>query len=497
MKLKKIFTILLLLPLFVSCDSWFDGALPRDRNLEDMQYDSESGINAVLNGIYRSISSESLYGGKMTMTTLELLAHYYYYEDDLLNQADFTYYNHVSKYLLDESDVKSDFTSIWRNCYTTIFRINNFIKNVEETTVISSSKRDLYLGEAYGLRAFLHLDLWRVFGDNNIPYNRSWEVVPQTAIAKDAFFNLIQEDINKAKSLLANDPIQTEGVKDQYETTLTTTELFASYLRNCRFNYYAVMALEARALAFKGDIQGAATVAQQTLDACFGDGKPFTWADKSRITTDYNYIFYSEVIFGVNNIEMYSRWKTYTDGTRLGKTYTVINNNLRSNIFKYDDTGGDMSLWEDVRIRQWTPSKIGNGHYVSNKYSEYERLIYRDENDPIEYLQPLIRTSELHYLIAENEIAKGNYTLAMEKINTLRFNRGSQLSSLPDPATATETLCNEILETEYYKEFYGEGQVFFFLKRKQTSSIFEATKAGRWSGKPVYTIPLPEIETNI
>jgi len=497
MKIKQIYIILLLLPLFFSCNDWFDGALPRDRNLEQDQFSSEEGINAVLNGIYRSFSSESLYGGKLTMTTVELMAHYYHYADNLTNQTDYTKFNNISKYLYSEDPVKTEFSAIWKDAYNTIFRINNFIHNVSETSVISAQKRDILLGEAYGLRAYLHFDLFRLFGENNIPYNRSWEVEPQQQLSKDDFFALLEEDLGKAKSLLANDPVITEGIKNQYDSNVTTVSVFESYYRNCRMNYYAVLAFQARELMYKGDIHGAANAAQQTLDACFGEDKPFNWANKLKITEQHNYVFYSEVIFAVNNLELYNRWTTYTGGTKAGLTYTVDVVNLKGNIFKYDDTGGDMSLWEDVRIRQWTASKMGGEHYVSNKFNEYSRSDYYNLIDPIEYFQPLIRTSELFYIIAENEITNGNYSSAMEKLNNFRFNRGSQLSSLPDPEAANKELCDDILETEYYKEFYGEGQVFYFLKRRNTSRIFDANSAGRWTGTPDYIVPLPEIETNI
>ncbi|MDR0506406.1 MAG: RagB/SusD family nutrient uptake outer membrane protein [Dysgonamonadaceae bacterium] len=492
-------SILLLVLLASGCTDWLDGALPKDRNLEEKQFSTEAGINSVMNGIYRNLASVNLYGGRLTMTDIELLAHYYFYENAVGINAGYLHFFNMSNYKYTEKDAGGAFSSIWTNAYQTIFFINTFIKNIEQSEVISETKKKILLGEAHGLRAFIHFDLFRLFSDGKqeLPYNRSAEVIPHGAETINNFYNLLIRDIDMATELLQNDPVRSEGIKDMTSIgtneNVPTTEIFASYLRNYRMNYYAVQALKARILMYKGDVKEASTLAENVLDQSFGTDKPFNWADKNKILEDGNrdYIFYTEIMFGIFNPDMYRNWTNWTNGTTLGSTYTVLIDNLQENIFKNDNSATDMSLWEDVRSRQWMSSKIGNGQYVSCKFEHFEF----SKNNPKEYFQPLIRTSELHYIIAEAALREGRVADAVRYLNNLRFMRGSQYGSLPDPEGATATMVYDILETEHYKEFYGEGQTFFYLKRMKSDRIFNVAAPGKQAIPPeAYRTPLPENE---
>jgi hypothetical protein len=503
MKQIKLYTLLFLIQFITSgCADWLDGALPKDKNLEEKQFSTESGINSVLNGLYTTLSSSSLYGGRLTVTDLELLAHYYYYEENITAQTAYTYFYNVSRYSYTEKSVLASFSDIWNSAYNLIFRINNFIENVEISTVLPETRRNEVLGEAYGLRAFIHLDLFRIFGDlqgtQGIPYNQSYKVIAHDSLNVAEFSALLLQDIDKAETLLQNDPVRTEGkILDMkgvdYTQYISSTETFTRYFRNFRLNYYAVKALEARTKAFFGNLKDASTVAQTVIDEAFGSGKPFYWTNKSTIADENvkDYIFYHEVLFGVYNLNLYTQWEKYTGGTTRGSAYAVYMENLQSNIFRNDITSGSISLWEDVRAKQWIPSRIGLGQYVSCKFDRFTFSTY----NPKEYMQPLIRTGELFYIIAENMIKEGQVQEAMNYLNEFRFHRGAQYSSLPDPASVTEAQAYDILETEYYKEFYGEGQAFFFLKRRGSPKIIDPNERGT---KDIttqnYIIPIPESE---
>jgi hypothetical protein len=508
MKNVMLYALMMIALAAGSCSEWLDGAQPIDQNLDEIQYSSEEGISSVLNGLYRELSSDKLYGGRMTLTDIELLAHYYFYDAELSN-ADFTYFKNMSEY--DENELRSSFANVWSTAYNTIFRINNFIREVEASTILTDAKKRMVLGEAYGLRAFLHLDLFRLFGSTTqsvgIPYNTSADVVPHEKQTPDNFFALLLQDVEQAKELLANDPIITDGVLDLTKIkptdNVTEKDIFDRYLRSYRMNYYAVLALQARALMFKGDAKEAAQVAQSVIDNAFaGDKKPFSWADKEKVEADHNYIFFSEVIFGVYNLDLYTRWNSYFAGTRGGQTYTVSLANLGDNIFRFDNTGGDMSLWEDVRVRQWAASRVAQEQYISNKLYSYTR---NNENDPIAYFQPLMRMSEMYYIIAENLLLQGDMPGAVERINEVRAQRGVQNASLPDPNATSRDDAFDMLEAEYYKEFYGEGQAFFFLKRREKSKVFNPNEGGTKnvssyktpSTGSIYIIPIPESETNL
>ena len=74
----------------------------------------------------------------------------------------------------------------------------------------------------------------------------------------------------------------------------------------------------------------------------------------------------------------------------------------------------------------------------------------------------LIKLSEAYYIAAECMMRNGNLAEAWNYLNTVRENRG--LGSYPT-TTAEKTFWN-YLTLDYIREFVGEGQKFFYFKRR-------------------------------
>jgi len=499
--MKRYLYILMVAPFLAAagCNDWLDEAMPKDENLEQAQYASEAGINAVMNGLYRNMSGAGLYGGDLTQTTLELMAHYYYYIDDLSANSNMTWFNYMSKYSYGEDLLKNKFRSLWSGMFNAVFRVNNFIANLQKSSVLPAGQKAILLGEAYGLRAFIQLDIFRLFGDIGgvqlVPYNRSAQVMAHEQLPVADFYALLKSDIDSAKMLLQNDPVKTEGIKDltaldELTSDVPVTEIFQTYLRSYRVNYYAVRALEARACLYFAPLTGDYTSAYIAASEVLECGK-FSWVDKGAVLGNHNYIFFSEVIFGVHNSDLYTRWESYTGGDQLGSTYTVGEQNLQNNIFKNDNPGVDIRYWEDIRASQWQLCRI-DGQYTSVKFSNFSS---KKTNDPIQYFQPLIRLGEMRLIVAELKLLNGDIGGALTEINALRHQRGTELSSLPAAITAAQGY--DLLETEYYKEFYGEGQAFYFLKRRGLNKIFNSSDlSGNTSDMAAvsYIPPIPQGE---
>lgn len=83
---------------------------------------------------------------------------------------------------------------------------------------------------------------------------------------------------------------------------------------------------------------------------------------------------------------------------------------------------------------------------------------YKQENlwESTEGTVVLIRLSEMYYILAECAATPEE---AAEFLNKVRSMRGI------DPVVCTEANRLDEIEKEYRKEFYGEGQLFFFYKR--------------------------------
>ena len=71
---------------------------------------------------------------------------------------------------------------------------------------------------------------------------------------------------------------------------------------------------------------------------------------------------------------------------------------------------------------------------------------------------PLIRLPEMYYILAECE---SDDDVSADYLNKVREARGIDGTSYKNSASKKLTE----IEKEYRKEFYGEGQLFFFYKR--------------------------------
>ena len=102
-------------------------------------------------------------------------------------------------------------------------------------------------------------------------------------------------------------------------------------------------------------------------------------------------------------------------------------------------------------------------------------------------LIPLIRMTEMYYIIAETATDE---TEALDALNTVLFNRG--VKELED-----KTQLAGMLRDEYRREFFGEGQLFFYYKRlnvKVLHSYSENADLDMDAAK--YVVPLPLSETD-
>lgn len=102
-------------------------------------------------------------------------------------------------------------------------------------------------------------------------------------------------------------------------------------------------------------------------------------------------------------------------------------------------------------------------------------------------LIPLLRITEMYYIIAE---ASTDRTEALEAINKVLYNRG--LTVLDN-----ETEIAGTVKEEYKREFWGEGQLFFYYKRINEPSLksFSEGKTIKMDATK-YVVPLPLSETD-
>lgn len=449
---------------------------PRDKYLESQVFSKEAGIKNALNGIYMELVQKNLYGGNLTMSILEIFAQGYDFPSTVASWYQYNIYNY------NDADVRATMENIWSDAYKLILNINKFIEGLEASSgVISENKEKLLKGEAYGLRAMLHFDIVRLFGPVyknkstalSIPYYEEVSDETHELLPANVVIEKILQDLEMAEELLSEDSIIKQGAHTTFESD--GNDFYSSY-RNRRMNYYAVIALKARVHLWAGHNDEAYAAATKVINEA---QRWFPWVEPGAILNSSNpdRVFSSEVLFGVENRGMYDRYRALFS-PNLSSTNILIPLPERL------ETVYESNI-NDYRYNAWF--KIPNiGEYVTRTFFKYTDV----ENPAMKFrfFQPLIRLSEIYYIAAETAPNKGQ---AIEYLNTVRFHRG--LTDLP----STANLEDEITKA-YQKEFYGEGQLFFYYKRKAFTSIPNGSSPffNIQMGAEKYVIPLPESETN-
>ncbi|UAY55705.1 RagB/SusD family nutrient uptake outer membrane protein [Arachidicoccus terrestris] len=458
------FTAAVVLLITGSCKKFLE-VQPEDKYLESQVFGNENAIQQALNGVYQNLASNALYGEALTNTDIEVMGQRFNTASQLSFQ-DYQTYNYT--------DVATEFERIWTAFYNNILQANQFVEKIDgaaQKGIISRQHAAELKGEAIGLRAFMHFDLLRIFGPvmkvaptgEAIPYYTKADAKGQPILNATQVIDSVLTDLNKAKTLLSADPVITEGVD-------TASHNYYRGNRAQRFNYYAVIALEARVQLYKGDNGAAHAAAKEALTAI---DKWFPWMPYTDILNNANpnRIFSPEVLFGIYNQNMYINYQTYFSPTL--QNYTVLNalpgrlsavfeNN--TNDYRYTTT--------------WVAGGAGPELYF------YKFADLTDQSKPWRFLQPLIRKSELYYILAETDPDPDHQRYYL---NTVRNNRG--LTNL----VAGADMPAEI-QKAYQKEFWGEGQLFFYYKRKALTTVPSGNSLGTIA--PAYVVPLPVSETS-
>jgi starch-binding outer membrane protein, SusD/RagB family len=469
-KLVIVIVILYGLTTLPSCKKYLD-VKPDDKFLESQLFSSRTGIESVLNGIYLQLPNSPLYGANLSTTSVELFAQQYDYGFNAAFSP-FSNYNFGSPYVVPAID------TIWSSSYNTIVNINKLIANLSVYTgVVPKAESDIIAGEAYALRAMLHFDLLRLFGPvysthpqvTAIPYYTVATPDAQPFLSASDVMVKILADLKTAEGLLAADPIIKLGKQEVLQNDGNDFLRF----RNLRMNFYAVKALEARVQLYAGNNAEALAAAQKVIN----DGSvTFPWSDPAAVNAGGNSdkVFSSEILFALQNLNMYSQF----DATFVSASSILAPSDFRLQETYEVQSGEGVN---DYRYRsQW-------GGLVYGTLRQF--LKYTDVNDQTQlfrYMQPMLRMSEIYYIAAESET---DPSLALGYLNTVRYNRG--LSNLPDG-----TDINAELLKEYRKEFYGEGQLFFYYKRTNASMIPDGSGMDdytfQYMNDTYYVVPHPQ-----
>ncbi len=491
-------TLSLLLPVMLvasSCDKWLE-ATSSSQISDEKMLSSRSGFHEALNGVYVLLSSKETYSAYWTFAVNELVA----YPFSLSGDAG---YASFQQHKFSSSTCVSAFDDMWRGGYKVVANANKLLDDLDahRDIVTSDAEYALMRGELLGIRALVHFELLRMFGlpdwsgENatklTIPYVRTYskETEPQRSYAETAA--LLWADINEAEKLLAgSDPLLGSPDPD-FDETVNTDGYWSA--RSIHLNYYAVKALSAQVLLWQGEAERAAAVAREVIDGALESGL-VKWTNAETLINsvragvapdeDIDFILSREGIFCADASTGFSSIQTFY-AANVNKTVS-IDRSWVPNIFPAVQLASD----EDLRgVTLWM--QLATQGYSLAKFMMMGsmKISYDASGDRVVVVNlakmPVIRLSEMYYILAEEALGRNDRGAALEALNAVRSHRGPTLgfdpdegvvapvdpdTGLPDAsfdpaAAAMENIWTE-LEREYYREFIGEGRLFYYLKRR-------------------------------
>lgn len=451
----------------ISCNEWLDVNATNQLD-RDKLFQTESGYAEALTGVYAALCDESLYGKTLSFQVLDLMSNYYTsVSGDNYYWLIFGYANPADQYGVNACLPYIE--NVWVNFYKQIANLNSILATIDENEdVFSGDNYQLIKGECIGLRAFLHFEILRLFAEayntgkdkSAIPYVNILTSLVAPILTQEQVIDNILGDLKTAKTLLEKDPMHL-GISPEpclaslpSGTSLSYDNIPVWHNRRFRFNYYAVVATMARVYLWKGDHVNALAAANEIIAE--QDSK-FPWVNVDDLTgigstyaRNQDRTFAREHIFALNVTDMEDKMDGLIFAGESGAlSYLAL-----------DVTGEERSevyegYFADYRYQYWFQGNAGNW-LLSKFYQNDVTARYFQER------LPLIRLSEMYYIAAE--CLGGSEGIAM--LENVRVHRG--LSSYTLPSTAD--LDTEIRK-EYEKEFWGEGQLWFYYKRKSFTAF--------------------------
>ena len=426
---KYIISICLGMIFFSSCSNWLD-VEPKTMVEEEELFSRELGFKEALTGLYIKMAQSSLYGEDLTIGFMDVLGQRY-------QNTTSDGYQNALWYSFPSTKTEKYTERIWGNMYNLIANVNNLLYycDAKKQVLTTENYCEIIKGEALGLRAFLHFDLLRMYGPINcnsatkrIAYRTQFDsevaVIQPTNVVMDS----IIADLKAAEILLTGtDPLNFDFPTKESEEESMAGDRFLTY-RHKRMNLYAVKALLARAYLYVGNKTEAKKYANEVISSSYFD-----------LIGDTNDPLRSkEILFSIYVDD-------FNKDNKLAGHYSIKSEDFFNELFDIDNEGA-----QDVRVRPGVAFNYSTNGITMKKY-EQENLWVSTQGTIV-----LVRLSEMYYIMAECEDEPADAEVWLNQVRNMRA-----LS----PVECTEQNLLDEIEKEYRKEFYGEGQLFYFYKR--------------------------------
>ncbi|WHT40168.1 RagB/SusD family nutrient uptake outer membrane protein [Myroides sp. mNGS23_01] len=446
--LKNSVLLLLAFVFLTSCDRMLD-IDPKENVDSDQIYKSVRYFEYGVVGVYNNLHLEySTLLGSIMADECKLSSE---------NTGVDGYAVHLNRWTYSSDDELLHET--WKDYYHALYKINTLLENkdrVPQESAEDQAAMALLEGELKGLRAMIHFELHRIFGDSDaktgqaltVPYVTSTDLFqkPGKTPITD-FYVLLWKDLQAAEEHLTNTHAPT------------------------RFSLDATYALAARVALYQKEYPRAITYATKVMSQ-------YALATKEQYTALWRANQTTEVIFKLarnneDDLRPNTLWYNFNTGKSLFYGATKL---IRS----YEE--------EDVRL------SLFFGEEQANQIAKYAG---EGNENRISDL-PVFRLAEVYLIRAEAYLKTGAHSQALADIQAL-------VQARTEADYESTTLDEDQLLTERFKELAFEGHRYFDLKRlgkpleRQPEDLAAPTDLSQlFFGQPLYQLPIPlkEVQSN-
>lgn len=460
--MKRILYFIITIVALTSCDKWFD-VEPEGESAGQGLFCNESSFRHYMNGIYTDLRSNSMYGSNLTLGGVEFLGQTFVPNNDLKDWTEMSTSNFGTKLS----------TNVYNGMYKAIYECNDLLEMLNSKTdvLFVAGSREMMIGEARALRAFLHFELLRLYHPayvvnanySDLMWADGTTATPQKLTTQEMTKRIVSELTTAIDILKVNDPIS-NGLNYDDNVLLGSSPID----RVWKLNYYAALAVKARVLMTIGTTDAYAQ-AVTCLKVITESGK-YNFVDVSS-GTDVS--LSAEHLFGLSSTKeglcLVSDKLFYEQGVSVSPRVDVSllsPDDRRNNWFKMEDQGRTMSpkFTETSIIADWnTVPRI-----------------------------PIIKIGEVYLMLAEAEAKSNNLPAGIARFNDFMIGRNcgedpAFTYKLPSSASLAELTAR--IDQQYVLEFIGEGVRFYYCKRlNQTITSYSGATITACGNKYLKTV---------
>ena len=433
--IRKIYTTFVSFAFVVltlsSCSDWLD-LYPSDEIKEEYLFSSGDGFRTATNGIYRKMATFNLYGSNLTWGIMDAWAQSYYI-DQAPSIGGGTAMRNMAALQFKNTELVPVTDAMWNAAWNVVANCNELAQQAAKADPNLFSgldgERQMILGEAIGLRAFIQFDLLRIYAPS--PSSVGFGKDDRTFIP---YVNVYPSYVNNHQTV-----------------SYCLEQIIADLKEAQRILKEAELA---RVFLYAGKNAEAYAEAKKIIDEENKTGY-FEASTNSSGFRNGNMKMYNDIIFGLYSSKELVDWDQEINHGSDGaseENYLCLDGDVAKELY------GD-EINSDWRFKYQLEEKYYGFYYRTLKYNKQTEST--NEGKTNNRMLPMIRMSEVYYIAAE-AIFDTKPKEARGYLELVKKGRG--ISKKFDNVTNKSEFI-DLLVNDARREFLGEGQIFYMYKR--------------------------------